>query len=625
MSYSLITKKVLEQAKKEAQDCYSPRIEPEHLFIAMCKLYCTTDVDKTDSEIRILQNFFLAGNISPPALAKHLTVHMQHNKRAINSTQINPSKRCEEVIKCAAQERQETCVRIEHLLIPLFVDLCNNIIFRNIVNGIGGNIVKMRENLGLSPNSSSTKMANLGILTDLSTRDNSKKPGDTHISTSDNSVGSSCSNLILKFKFTLAEKAMQEKKWTVAIKQYEEVLKESPNVSPAWNNLGVAYMRTKQYDKSKQAFLNAIHYDSKNADSYANLGILLARDMNRPIEGEKYLIEALNIKPEHECSMYLQSLKRKEKTFTFRQPKIGQTPGSKFLILPVDKQMQADQLERIGKYTEALAIYEEFLKINPSSIQVLNNAATLYIQLRNPSKACQLLEKAIRLDPSYIKAWNNLGLAKTILGDINSAKAAYENVLKYDPGNRVAKHNLQTLITKDSRNARTMYPPVATPINRTPNSKSSIPVPPKPKFDHILKKHLSKNENNTMKKMRAFQGKSLGPAKECLANCINCNKPIIFLLPEKPIRGQRAQIVYRHQCFDCKKNIDATTSTTGKAVLAEECSIVNNQMQYKRPVELIIENAGGLSFQGTRLKPTPLVVAKGKDGKMALLSPSDLL
>jgi hypothetical protein len=124
--------------------------------------------------------------------------------------------------------------------------------------------------------------------------------------------------------------------------------------------------------------------------------------------------------------------------------------------------------------------------------------------------------------------------------------------------------------------------------------------------------------------MKALLGQKIGPANECLAKCIKCDQPIVFLLPEGPIRGQRAQCVFKHECDSCGQSLYATTCTTGQAILAADCSIVNNQMQFVNPVELEINDAGGLTFSGNKLDATPLVVGRGRDGNMTLLSPEDL-
>jgi len=245
--------------------------------------------------------------------------------------------------------------------------------------------------------------------------------------------------------------AMQAQQWAQAAECYREVLGSFPRVSPAWNNLGIALNRLQRLDEAKAAFEQAAGMDPNNADAHANLGILLARDMNRPQEAKPHLLKALAINPRHGCSLYLESLRATEhgeEEVAFRRPVGGGQPLAKDAVLQPDKQAQADRLEAQGLYPAALTIYQDFLKVHPDSLQALNNAATLHLKMRAPSRALPLLEKAIHLDPRYVKASNNLGTVRVMMKDASGAKAAFENTLKHDPTNRVARLNLDMLLKR---------------------------------------------------------------------------------------------------------------------------------------------------------------------------------
>jgi tetratricopeptide (TPR) repeat protein len=106
-----------------------------------------------------------------------------------------------------------------------------------------------------------------------------------------------------------ADQAIKQEDWQEATILYKQALAKYPQVSPAWTNLGTALMRMRQIEKAKEAFEEAINIDPNNADAHANMGVLLARDMHRPRDGEKHLIRALEINPNHPSSTYLQSLR----------------------------------------------------------------------------------------------------------------------------------------------------------------------------------------------------------------------------------------------------------------------------------------------------------------------------
>jgi hypothetical protein len=420
----------------------------------------------------------------------------------------------------------------------------------------------------------------------------------------------------------------------------------------------------------------------------------------------------------------------------FFRTKKGQVPYSKDLQLPFEKQIEADSLESQRKYMEALAIYEGFLKGHPDSIQVLNNAAIMYIRMKIPVKAYRLLKKAIKLDPRYVKAWNNLATVKMMFGDVVGAEEAYQKVLELVPQNAIARKGLQNCQAIKTQIAEARVTGGVVKKGKTHFSDRNILVCAKCKkryteFGHwsafnkvlggalcrycgkfycegclseillgaderkqffcacgksktwlgddgqaamdnfeelvvfhaesipyanSLKVHSGAEQSHkgtiktsaaqAVKKMKALLGARHGPLRECLSKCIsiNCGQPIVFLLPDRPVRGQLAQLVLKYECSSCKQLLFATTMITGQPVLATRCSIVNNQMFLENPVALETEDAGnvGLPCDGygsrattffvagkesyrnglpaARLSPTAqFVVGRGRDGKMTLL------
>ena len=760
MAYTLFTKKLLEQAEQEAQHYRSPRIEPEHIMIAMCKLSCNTDASKETPELRILQDFFKAGNISPLVLAEHLCKKIRRGSLPATSPP-SRSGRCEEVIKCADQEGQGAHVNIEHLLVPLVVELSNNLIFKNTIKDIEGNFESMRKKIGLSPYPVSTEMAKQRIPSRINTADVNKKGGGPVRTITSDSPKSLHSNLSIRDKFDQADKAMKEQKWFEAVRKYEEALKESPSVSPAWSNLGVAYMRLEKFTEAKSAFNKAMELNPRSDDAYANMGVLLAHHLCQPKQAEDYLRQALRLNPRHSCRSVLEfvqkeramgiksgrlvprkphhlsvSFHRKEEAMSnipVSSPRKQQPVGQKdeislkslqdaanYELLPktlfrmalvclmfgiisiasgtglykdsplflipaglgsilILVGMISTKLRRYrGLLREAqlflllgiICIVLFFLVISRVSVagtsqpwgQLVLLAFLGMFQLRAASdcfsryqifkgmpveipsagvlKRLEELRKEIidakaSLNPAIIEFTDKMGNWK---GKLEAKTGIYVNVNLGDilfvdrdktEFNQLIPGNPAILLKLDKK--RKTVRMVEPYVSRMRKWAGSIDVCAKG-FDKnsrqrpvSLKKTLpGNNKGPAMRKMKALQGQSFGPAKQCLANCIKCNKPIIFLLPDRPIRGQRAQIVNQHQCLNCRQHIFATTCTTGQAILAEECSIVSDQMQFKKAVELIIDDTGGLSFRGTKLKPTPLVVGRNKDGNMTLLSPEDM-
>jgi Tfp pilus assembly protein PilF len=93
--------------------------------------------------------------------------------------------------------------------------------------------------------------------------------------------------------------------------------------------------------------------------------------------------------------------------------------------------------------------YENTLKLDPKNVRTLIGYARLFMDAKNPKRACQLLEKAVHLDCKNSVAWHNLGGARFKLGDIAGAKNAFETALKLDPRDEITRKSLQDVLTTE--------------------------------------------------------------------------------------------------------------------------------------------------------------------------------
>ncbi len=64
----------------------------------------------------------------------------------------------------------------------------------------------------------------------------------------------------------------RKKDWNKALAYYDSCLTLSPGKSITYSNMGVIYFNSKQYDKALTAYENAVRYDPKFADGWLNLG-----------------------------------------------------------------------------------------------------------------------------------------------------------------------------------------------------------------------------------------------------------------------------------------------------------------------------------------------------------------
>jgi tetratricopeptide (TPR) repeat protein len=318
MSFSPTIQEIISQAGFEAQSCGNSRLEPEHLLIAMSRMvYDKNSNSNFKEDAAFLERFFKAGKLRPADLAERLSYEMKQENRLNNDSPCDCSTRCNQILKEAsvyAEEENIKTVGLRHLLLSLLVNLDTNPVFRSIIKELGSNLGLMKDEVGLHQSRIiTTEMTSNDFpITTKSSKGAAQSPEKTaglnNPPRPRQSISMSVPNKAARSKFSRADIAIRQNNWVEAIKYYEDALQIFPSASPAWNNLGMAYMQLRKYDKSKQALQRAIIYDSHNADAYANLGVLFGGYLGKNKKAKSYFKEALRINPNHECQRYLENL-----------------------------------------------------------------------------------------------------------------------------------------------------------------------------------------------------------------------------------------------------------------------------------------------------------------------------
>jgi tetratricopeptide (TPR) repeat protein len=104
-----------------------------------------------------------------------------------------------------------------------------------------------------------------------------------------------------------------------------------------------------------------------------------------------------------------------------------------------------------GRLNEAVAQYEEALRLNPGYAEAHDNLGLALAQIPGRSNdAIAQYEEALRLKPDFAEAHNNLGVALSkIPGRRNDAIAEYEDALRLKPDVFEAHNNLGNALSKN--------------------------------------------------------------------------------------------------------------------------------------------------------------------------------
>jgi putative PEP-CTERM system TPR-repeat lipoprotein len=93
---------------------------------------------------------------------------------------------------------------------------------------------------------------------------------------------------------------------------------------------------------------------------------------------------------------------------------------------------------------------EKILKAHVRDVEVLNIAASFYAQIRNFTRARELLRSAVAIDPGNAGSLLSLARVEIAAGDDAAARAALQSVLAIDASNKVARVTLAQIALRDN-------------------------------------------------------------------------------------------------------------------------------------------------------------------------------
>lgn len=94
---------------------------------------------------------------------------------------------------------------------------------------------------------------------------------------------------------------------------------------------------------------------------------------------------------------------------------------------------EAMDLQRQGRFGEAIARYSDILADAPDNLESHNNLGNLYARTDRFDEAARHFENAIQLDPANARVRYNLGNVYLRQGENHKALAAFERAVELDP------------------------------------------------------------------------------------------------------------------------------------------------------------------------------------------------
>lgn len=119
---------------------------------------------------------------------------------------------------------------------------------------------------------------------------------------------------------------------------------------------------------------------------------------------------------------------------------------------PLPSEALGETYLRAGKEAEALAAYQELLKLQPNNVRALNNAAFL-LRKQSPQQALDLIQTATRLEPGNVDVLDTLGQIQSERGEMKEAVATFRRANEAAPANPTVRYHLAAALAKSGEKA----------------------------------------------------------------------------------------------------------------------------------------------------------------------------
>ena len=236
-------------------------------------------------------------------------------------------------------------------------------------------------------------------------------------------------------------------KYDDAVASFREALKLKPRLRGANLFLGVAEFRLNHLEEAATAVQKEVAAYPKDAEAWMWFGVVrLAQD--RPEDAAEALDKAGKLKPDDQDILYHRGRAHLLVSKNSYGHMFKVNPGS-WLVHRVLAQANAEA----ERHTEAIAEYEEAIKLAPTQPGLHEELGTEYRAVNKIAEAEQAFERELELDPHNVLARYKLGALEVEKGDGARGKELIEAAQKEKPDLIHLDYNLgraEALLGNDS-------------------------------------------------------------------------------------------------------------------------------------------------------------------------------
>jgi predicted O-linked N-acetylglucosamine transferase (SPINDLY family) len=242
----------------------------------------------------------------------------------------------------------------------------------------------------------------------------------------------------------------EKKKINESLELVKNLINENPESAVLENIYGVILSSQFENEKAKECFEKSINKDQRFFNAHYNLGVLFLKRKNYQ-EAINCFNQTIKIKSDYvdayiNLSQVLIFLKKYKEAIDILK-KCIEIDSNNFEAL----NNIGLSYKKLEEYDNSIKYLNKAIEINPNFFGAYNNLGLTYHSIKKIDQAVFFFNKAIKINPNFYEAYNNLALVNVDLEKFDAALQLCQLAIKLNP-NFYQVYNTQALIFKKTKN-----------------------------------------------------------------------------------------------------------------------------------------------------------------------------